>query len=102
MKPRWANQRNQAMTSFEVGVIIAVLLILVALLLPILSRDRRRVSRINCVNNLHQINLAYKIWEGDHSDNFPMGVSVTNGGSMELVVTGNVVETFVLMSNELS
>jgi prepilin-type processing-associated H-X9-DG protein len=31
-----------------------------------------------------------------------MQVSVTNGGTMELVATGNVVATFQVMSNELS
>ena len=31
-----------------------------------------------------------------------MGISVTNGGSMEMVAAGNVVATFLAMSNELS
>lgn len=31
-----------------------------------------------------------------------MGILVTNGGSMEMVTTGNVVQTFLVMSNELS
>ena len=104
MKPRLSTRHETAMTLFEVGVVVAVLLIVVAVLLPNLRRPRRSspATRINCINNLKQIGLAYRIWEGDNGDTFPMGVSVTNGGSMEMVVTGNVVQSFLVMSNELS
>jgi prepilin-type processing-associated H-X9-DG protein len=54
------------------------------------------------VSCLQQIGLAFRVWESDNSDKYPMGISVTNGGSMELVVTGNVVAIFLVMSNELS
>ena len=102
MKPRLSRQRQTAMTLFEVGLVVAVVMILAALLLPTLSISRRRVSRISCINNLKQIGLAYRIWEGDNGDIYPMGISVTNGGTRELVQTGNVVVTFQVMSNELS
>ena len=92
------------MTLFEVGVVIAVLMVLALIILPTI-RDPHGISkapRIVCVNNLRQICLAYRIWEGDNGDKYPMGVSVTNGGSMELVATGNVVQSFLVMTNELS
>jgi hypothetical protein len=59
-------------------------------------------QRISCINNLKQIGLAYRIWEGDHGNKYPMSVSVTNGGAMEFVATGNVAAIFQVMSNELS
>jgi competence protein ComGC len=102
MKPRFSNQRNQALTLVEVLVIIAVLAVIAALLLPALAAAKRKHSRIGCVNNLKEIGLAYRVWEGDNGDKYPMFVSVTNGGAMELVVTGNVLVTFLVMSNELS
>jgi len=89
------------MTLFEVGVVVAVILLLAAVLLPIAMRPPAH-SYFTCVNNLKQVYLGGRIWAGDNSDIFPMGVSVTNGGSMELVATGNVSATFLLMSNELS
>lgn len=58
--------------------------------------------RIGCINNLKQIGICYRVWEGDNRDTYPRGISVTNGGSMEMVATGNVVQTFRAMSNELS
>ena len=104
MKPRLSNRHETGMTLFEVGVIVSVLLIVVAVLLPNLRRPRTSTAttRLNCVNHLKQIGLAYRIWEGDNGDFFPMGVSVTNGGSMEMVSTGNMVQSFLVVSNELS
>jgi len=102
MKPRLSQKRNAAMTLFEVGIVIAVVMILAVLLLPMLGKAQRRSSRIGCVNNLKQIGLSDRIWAGDNGDFYPMSVSVTNGGSMEMVATGNVLQTFLVMSNELS
>jgi prepilin-type processing-associated H-X9-DG protein len=102
MKPRFFNQRNRALTKIEVVVIVAVLAILAALFLPALAAAKRKSSRINCMGNLKQVGVAFRMWEGDNGDKYPMAVSVTNGGAMELVATGNVVACFQAMSNELS
>ncbi len=102
MKPRLSNKRNSGMTLFEVGVVIAVVMLLAIVLLPRLVTPNVHYRMVNCSNNLKQIDLAYRIWEGDNGDVYPMGISVTNGGSMEMVATGNVVQTFLVMSNELS
>jgi len=102
MKPRFSNQRNHALTLAEVLVVIAILAVIAAMFLPALAIAKRKTSRIGCVSCLKQIGLAYRIWEGDNGDKYPMEISVTNGGSMELVATGNVVQTFLVMSNELS
>jgi prepilin-type N-terminal cleavage/methylation domain-containing protein len=103
MKPRFSNQRNHALTLIEVLVVIAVLAVLVAMLLPTGPHVGQKAIRINCVNNLKEIGLAYKLWAGDHNDKLPMEVSVTNGGTMELVADGkNAWLNFLVMSNELS
>lgn len=103
MKPRIPYKSNQALTFFELLVVIAVLAVLVAILLPVLAAAKRRSAKINCVSNLKMVNLASRIWESDNNNNlYPMGVSVTNGGAMELVATGNVAGCFQVMSNELS
>jgi competence protein ComGC len=91
-----------AMTLIEVVLVIALVVILVAVLLPGLGIGKRKYARIGCVNNLKEIGLSYRVWEGDNSDMYPMGISVTNGGSMEMVATGNVLQTYLVMSNELS
>ena len=101
MKPRFSNQKSHAMTLVEMLVVIVVLAVLVAMLLPALAPPTIRRSRINCVNNLKEIGLAYYEWSEDHQGKFPMQVSVTNGGTMELLATGNFVSCFQVMSNDL-
>jgi competence protein ComGC len=96
------SQKCAAMTLFEVLVIIAILAILFAILLPAIIPASGRRQGINCVNNLKEISLGYRIWEGDNGDLYPTGVSVTNGGAMESAATGDVAAVFQVMSNELS
>jgi prepilin-type processing-associated H-X9-DG protein len=91
-----------AMSLFEVLVVIAVLAVLIAMILPALQRPQRS-SRISwCINDLKQIGLAFRVWEGDNNDKYPMSVSITNGGTMELVDSGTVWRHFEVMSNELN
>lgn len=100
MKTSISKKRNSALTWIELLVVLAVLALLAAMLLPGLSRARSR-SGIQCVNNLMQIGLASRIWEGDNGNRYPMAVSQTNGGSMEFLTGPNVFRTFQVMSNEL-
>ena len=59
-------------------------------------------SEIQCVNNLKQIGLAFRIWEGDNGDKLPMRVPAKKGGAMEPALRGNVAPVFQVMSNELA
>ena len=102
MQPRLAKQRGRAMTLIEVLLVIVCLAIMAVVLLPVLASRYRRSSKINCVSNLKQVALATRIWEEDNNNLYPMQVSVTNGGAMELIATNNIVGFFDVMSNELS
>jgi len=102
MKLRISIHRNRALTLVEVLVVIATLVILAMILLPVLAAAQRRSAKINCVSNLKQVNLSFRIWEGDNNNQYPMTVSTTSGGAMEAVATGDVVTCFICMSNELS
>src|SRR5216117_1389627 len=93
--------RTVALTLVEALVVIVVLGLLGALTLPGLRPARSR-QRIGCVNHLKQVGLAFRLWARDHSDKYPMQVSVTNGGTMESASIGILFPTFQVMSNELS
>ena len=59
------------------------------------------------MNNIKQIGLSFRLWEADNDGKFPMQVSVTNGGTMELFSSGSQFSqfaflNFVAMSNQLS
>lgn len=102
MKTQPTTRGSRALTLIELLVVVCIIVVAAALLLPALAAAKRKSSRINCVNNLKQVGLGFRIWEGDNGDKFPMQVSVTNGGAMELAVRGDVSAIFRVMSNELS
>ncbi len=84
-----------------VCVFVCVVL-LAALLLPYFVATKPARQRINCVSNLRQINIAFQIWAGDNGNQYPMAVSVTNGGAMELVDAGKLTQCLQLATNEMS
>jgi prepilin-type processing-associated H-X9-DG protein len=91
-----------AFTLIELLIVIVCLGIMAALLLPGLARHRASYCQLNCVNNLKQIGVGFRTWALDNGDKYPPQVSITNGGTMELVESGTVWPHFSVMSNELS
>lgn len=91
-----------AFTRIELLVTIASVLVGLAIFLPVLVRSQARSSKLGCTNSLKQIGLAFRTWAIDNNDRFPMQLSVTNDGTLELVSSGRVFPHFLVMSNELS
>jgi prepilin-type processing-associated H-X9-DG protein len=96
------NSSERGFTLVALLVIIAVVALLAAMLLPALFAARGKATRINCVNNLKQCGLAFRIWEGDNGDKYPMAVPAKNGGTMEFDSGADTFRHFQVMSNELS
>src|SRR5215469_13663975 len=86
----------------ELLVVVGISAALLVLLALFIQDARQRAKSICCNCNLKQIGLAFKTWEIDHTNLFPMCVSTNSGGSLEYVSTGQTFRHFQLMSNELS
>jgi prepilin-type processing-associated H-X9-DG protein len=102
LKPFRSCHREQGLTLIEIFVILAVIAALAAVLIPALHVAKVRAQRITCDGNLKGVGLAYRVWEGDHTNLYPMQVSSTNGGTMEFITGTNAWRHFQVMSNELS
>lgn len=83
-------------------MILITIGLLVCVLLPALPRYKVNAQHTQCISNLRQMGTAFRLWSSDQSPRYPMALSVTNGGSLEYVLTGQLNRHFQIMSNELS
>jgi len=68
---------RRAFTLIELMVVIAIIALLVALLVPALSRAKESGRRTACASNIRQLNVAMAIYIGDNEGSFPL-VTVSN------------------------
>jgi prepilin-type N-terminal cleavage/methylation domain-containing protein len=81
MRTRFCS-RLRAFTLIELLVVVAIIAILASLLLTALAGAKERARRVECINNQHQIEIAYALFAGDHEGKFPAQLSVADGGVM--------------------
>jgi hypothetical protein len=106
MKPHRTSKRIAAVTRIEVAVIIAVVGFIALAVLPAVSAAKRLVQTTQCRDNLKSVGLSFRLWAGENGprcnrqgDFFPMGLSITNGGTLELVEKADAFVHFQVLSN---
>ena len=60
--------KKNGFTLVELLVVIAIIAILVALLLPALTKSKSRTQSVACLNNLRQLSTCWHLYAGDYTD----------------------------------
>jgi prepilin-type N-terminal cleavage/methylation domain-containing protein/prepilin-type processing-associated H-X9-DG protein len=77
---------RRAFTLVELLVVIGIIAILIAILLPTISRAREQTKFVLCKNNLRQIGYALRMYANDNGDYYPD--AATLGGAFFRVGLG--------------
>lgn len=97
------------------SIVGAGILMMIILMVSVVQQTKSAVAgfketaqRIECMNNLKQIGLAFRQWGLDHNDQFPFNVSAAKGGTLEYCqratdgFDANAFRHFQVLSNELA
>lgn len=87
----------------ELIVVLAGIVVIVSMLWPHHPGANRKAARIQCISNLKNVGLSFRIFATDHDERLPMQLPVTQGGTLELVNDPTLVWIhFAALSNALS
>jgi len=96
-------RKTSGFTVLELLVVVVMVFILAALILPAVIRPPCvHSTRIQCVNNLKQVGLAFRMWSDDNNNKYPMSFYTNDSGGLLFADATNGFRYFQAMSNELS
>jgi len=72
-------RKIQGFTLIELLVVIVIIAIVAAMLLPVLSKAKTKAMGITCMNNTHQLTLAWRLYSEDNNDRLCLSSDDGNG-----------------------
>jgi len=63
--------KRTAFTVLELLIVIAIIALIAALLFPLFAGARKKARETQCMNNLHQIYVAWSLYTSDYQDTPP-------------------------------
>jgi prepilin-type processing-associated H-X9-DG protein/prepilin-type N-terminal cleavage/methylation domain-containing protein len=88
--------RSRAFTLVELLVVVGIIAVVIALLLPVISRARRQARSVVCLSNLRQLGFAYQMYTtrnrgkssgfGDPESYWPYVLEPELGGNKEVLL----------------
>ena len=99
MKMLSTEARGDAFTLIELLVVIAIIAILMPIFLPPPSGPKEKALARVCAQNLKTIGNSFAAWSQEHEGKLPMQISITNGGTRELISDGSAIVHFQTLTN---